>query len=166
MFSFQGTSASFTRICIFRRYAPKNTYFCQSDSTTDCKDYKARYARLVIAQWSLNLNWNFNQRLLKKKWWAKMDSNHRPHDYQSCALASWAIGPYRHFFWWRVPGSNRWPPACKAGALPAELTPQMGFPLFRYIFLYPLNWITHWVTTPCTDLRTLQIRSLSYLRSP
>ena len=30
-----------------------------------------------------------------KKWWAKMDSNHRPHDYQSCALASWAIGPYQ-----------------------------------------------------------------------
>ena len=26
-------------------------------------------------------------------------------------------------WWWRVPGSNRWPPACKAGALPAELTP-------------------------------------------
>ena len=23
-----------------------------------------------------------------QKWWAKMDSNHRPHDYQSCALAS------------------------------------------------------------------------------
>ena len=22
------------------------------------------------------------------RWWAKMDSNHRPHDYQSCALAS------------------------------------------------------------------------------
>ena len=32
--------------------------------------------------------------LLSLKWWAKMDSNHRPHDYQSCALASWAIGPY------------------------------------------------------------------------
>ena len=31
---------------------------------------------------------------LFEKWWAKMDSNHRPHDYQSCALASWAIGPY------------------------------------------------------------------------
>ena len=27
------------------------------------------------------------------KWWAKVDSNHRPHDYQSCALTSWAIGP-------------------------------------------------------------------------
>ena len=32
------------------------------------------------------------------KWWAKMDSNHRPHDYQSCALASWAIGPYQLHF--------------------------------------------------------------------
>ena len=24
---------------------------------------------------------------------------------------------------WRIPGSNRWPPACKAGALPTELIP-------------------------------------------
>ena len=27
------------------------------------------------------------------------------------------------FQWWRLAGSNRWPPACKAGALPAELNP-------------------------------------------
>ena len=26
--------------------------------------------------------------LIFTTWWAKMDSNHRPHDYQSCALAS------------------------------------------------------------------------------
>ena len=26
--------------------------------------------------------------------------------------------------WWRIRGSNPWPPACKAGALPAELIPQ------------------------------------------
>ena len=26
--------------------------------------------------------------------------------------------------WWRQTGSNRWPPACKAGALPTELCPQ------------------------------------------
>ena len=25
--------------------------------------------------------------------------------------------------WWRIRGSNPWPPACKAGALPAELIP-------------------------------------------
>ena len=28
-------------------------------------------------------------------------------------------------FWWRLAGSNRWPPACKAGALPAELNPHI-----------------------------------------
>ena len=122
------------------------------------------------------------------KWWAKIDSNHRPHDYQSCALASWAIGPssksnslipfpssafrlpktsYRSFasplklkpaslgfqfvlsydvvVWWRLAGSNRWPPACKAGALPAELNPHIvdTFPLcLLSTSLYPLNWIT------------------------
>ena len=26
--------------------------------------------------------------------------------------------------WWRWTGSNRWPPACKAGALPTELHPR------------------------------------------
>ena len=31
-----------------------------------------------------------------KRWWAQVDSNHRPHDYQSCALASWAMGPFRY----------------------------------------------------------------------
>ena len=32
--------------------------------------------------------------------------------------------------WWRITGSNRWPPACKAGALPAELIPQIFNTLF------------------------------------
>ena len=27
-------------------------------------------------------------------WWTWMDSNHRPHAYQACALTSWATGPY------------------------------------------------------------------------
>jgi hypothetical protein len=31
--------------------------------------------------------------------------------------------PIKHY-WWRMTGSNRRPPACKAGALPAELIPQ------------------------------------------
>ena len=34
--------------------------------------------------------------------------------------------------WWRWGGSNSWPPACKAGALPAELHPQ--------IFVDTLSW--------------------------
>ena len=28
-----------------------------------------------------------------------MDSNHRPHAYQACALTSWAIGPKYLFYW-------------------------------------------------------------------
>ena len=62
-----------------------------------------------------------------------MDSNHRPHAYQACALTTWAMSPFIQLrvstkpFWWRWTGSNRWPPACKAGALPAELHPQTGF---------------------------------------
>ena len=31
------------------------------------------------------------------RWWAQMDSNHRPHAYQACALTSWAMSPlYRY----------------------------------------------------------------------
>ena len=32
--------------------------------------------------------------LLFEKWWARVGSNHRPYDYQSYALASWATGPF------------------------------------------------------------------------
>ena len=32
----------------------------------------------------------------------------------------------KHKHWWRMTGSNRRPPACKAGALPAELIPQFN----------------------------------------
>ena len=67
-------------------------------------------------------------------WWAEKDSNLRPLGYQPSALTSWAISPYFHFFsWWRLGGSNSWPPACKAGALPAELNPHSAV-LFLKIF--------------------------------
>ena len=71
------------------------------------------------------------------KWWAKMDSNHRPHDYQSCALASWAIGPY----WFLTSCSDTHPYG------PSKLN----------------NVST---LTLCTDLRTLQATASSYLKSP
>src|SRR5690606_39456592 len=32
-------------------------------------------------------------------------------------------------YWWRMTGSNRRPPACKAGALPAELIPRKAKPV-------------------------------------
>ena len=27
-------------------------------------------------------------------WWAQVDSNHRPHAYQACALTTWAMSPF------------------------------------------------------------------------
>ena len=145
--------------------------------------HNVQFSRCIWVPYSQETQWNIFCKVFQSislKWWAKMDSNHRPHDYQSCALASWAIGPYlvdtssislasatscpklthcaasplqikssgfdlvpHHFFWWRLAGSNRWPPACKAGALPAELNPHMFFTVCKvHYFLYPLNWIT------------------------
>ena len=31
--------------------------------------------------------------LRKNPWWAQMESNHRPHAYQACALTIWAMSP-------------------------------------------------------------------------
>ena len=43
-------------------------------------------------------------------------------DFKSCASASSATPAYHDFSWkWDLQGSNLWPSACKADALPAEL---------------------------------------------
>ena len=57
--------------------------------------------------------------------------------------------------WWSVSGSNRWPPACKAGALPAELTPLL---LIWWVeedlnlrpHAYQACALTTWATDPWT----------------
>ena len=85
-------------------------------------------------------------------WSVWMDSNHRPHAYQACALATWATNRFlthRLWFnhhasllgvgttdWWRWWGSNPWPPACRAGALPAELHPHVP----RVAFSKIISW--------------------------
>ena len=44
---------------------------------------------------------------------------------QSCNLCKTEVcALLRRSRWWRLTGSNRRPPACKAGALPAELNPR------------------------------------------
>ena len=44
-----------------------------------------QFSRYVLV---MSLRTQFPAILIFITWWAKMDSNHRPHDYQSCALAS------------------------------------------------------------------------------
>ena len=78
-----------------------------------------------------------------KSWWAKMDSNHRPHDYQSCALASWAIGPYQLHICLGTFAN------CQLSTVNCQLS------------LCPLNWITHRFSKHFSDLRTLQEESRS-----
>ena len=60
-----------------------------------------------------------------RSWWAKMDSNHRPHDYQSCALASWAKPPNLSHLLTRYIH-------CQLSIVNCQLS----------IHLCPLNWIT------------------------
>lgn len=45
-------------------------------------------------------------------------------DPPSAIAPTYALKRQRGRGWWRQTGSNRRPPACKAGALPAELCPQ------------------------------------------
>ena len=96
----------------------------------------SRFQSLIIK------NWN-PASIRENKWWAKVDSNHRPHDYQSCALTSWAIGPLVEMSgiepltpclqgrcspsWAIPPYQSRWwdsnprPADYKSAALPIEL---------------------------------------------
>ena len=55
----------------------------------------------------------------RKFWRPGRDSNPRPPAWQAGILTSWTTRPHKK--WWDQQGSNLWPPACKAGALPAEL---------------------------------------------
>ena len=51
-------------------------------------------ARQVLSQLSCTPIFDWETTSFKKMWWAEVDSNHRPHAYQACALTCWAISPY------------------------------------------------------------------------
>ena len=51
-------------------------------------------------------------------WRLGWGSNPRPLAWQASVLTNWTTGPN---VWWEQQGSNLWPSACKADALPAEL---------------------------------------------
>ena len=55
---------------------------------------------------------------LNPQWRSGWDSNPRPLPWQGSVLTNWTTRP----IWWELQGSNLWPSACKADALPAELS--------------------------------------------
>ena len=70
-------------------------------------------------------------------------------------------------FWWRIAGSNRWPPACKAGALPTELIPQGELPLslVREQWFNPLVGLGRF-ELPTSRLSVVCSNQLSYKPAP
>ena len=55
-------------------------------------------ARQVLSQLSYSPSVLFSPKPIvhvypSVRWWAWVDSNHRPHPYQGCALTNWATGP-------------------------------------------------------------------------
>ena len=87
-----------------------------------------------------------------KKWWAKMDSNHRPHDYQSCALASWAIGP----FLVEISGIEPLTSCLQGRRSPSWAKPPN---LHSLLLPVPSKLNNAKITSSRTDLRTLQAKS-------
>ena len=67
--------------------------------------------------------------------------------------------------WWRMSGSNRRPPACKAGALPAELIP-LCLRQIWWVWMdsnhrpppYQDGALTSWATDPVKVTITLRLR--------
>ena len=52
----------------------------------------------------------------------------------------WLVSDLLSLGWWRWWDSNPWPPACRAGALPAELHPHFLKNRFRYLYLFSNLW--------------------------
>ena len=64
--------------------------------------------------------------------------------------------------WWRWWESNPWPPACRAGALPAELHPHR---VFSFLCSVTENWTTIWQAPLCSTLSLFQGFVLVYFQT-
>ena len=75
--------------------------------------------------------------------------------------------PFTPITWWRIAGSNRWPPACKAGALPAELIPQWW--AYQDLNLGPHDYqssaLTSWAIRPISLKSWYLVWAKPYLKS-
>ena len=155
---------------------PQGQVIGNSEEWRGVVENRLRFSSLLFHFYFLPLTSPNSVRL----WSVWMDSNHRPHAYQACALTTWATNRFLHSIgigssiiasaytdWWRWWGSNPWPPACRAGALPAELHPRIyGFVLFQWsvqvsLFLILENW-----TTKVPYKLPLKTSLVNRLRSP
>ena len=94
-------------------------------------------------------------------------SNHlsyEPSFLSSCTIPfQWS---FRSYLWWRWWDSNPWPPACRAGALPAELHPHIFILGFCFFLLSKIlqNWTTLRALNSKVKLRLLDL-SIYFMNS-
>ena len=111
LFSFQGAIFASQKLFSLREsnslkldsnYLPFLAYmkFC-------LQNFISRSSRLYFRwNWAFLPNAAYVDTQARKKvqflenWWAQVDSNHRPHAYQACALTTWAMSPYKR---WPLP---------------------------------------------------------------
>ena len=90
-------------------------------SVCDTRHQREPTSSTAIHRFRLNLMRQNNFRIFKERSSSRRElvreATHAPH--------AMHVSPHAHPLktWWSQPGSNRRPPACKAGALPAELWP-------------------------------------------
>ena len=70
---------------------------CFHHISIHCSVFKVQLPASFEARSQNPIPWVLRSNAKLESWWARVGSNHRPYDYQSYALASWATGP----FWWR-----------------------------------------------------------------
>ena len=81
------------------------------------------------------------------------------HRKRNFALSQLTAASQRKLLWWRWGESNSWPPACKAGALPAELHPQISsFHIHLLMFVVGLSGLE----PPTSRLSGVRSNRLSY----
>ena len=76
------------------------------------------------------LQLKYKQRVIWIKWRSGRDSNPRPSAWQADILTNWTTAALKTFnvkAWWALTGSNRRHSACKADALPTELSALYDF---------------------------------------
>ena len=79
--------------------------------------------------YTMSLLW-YKQLVIWIKWRSGRDSNPRPPAWQAGILTNWTTAALKSFnvkAWWALTGSNRRHSACKADALPTELSALYDF---------------------------------------
>ena len=109
----------------------------QTKSCANFLTYTSVMCRISLLLFSRSENFSgflgLTLKLLPTKFWKNtlvILSRFRFFSLLTCLYTIWYFIQFSRYMlpfrvWWRIRGSNPWPPACKAGALPAELIPHM-----------------------------------------